>query len=125
VLKQIILMPQTDYWSWVRACKEFVMTFRASMTRDPETAVRHMAPRQVVTVVSAGDAYPEYGDILSWLKQRNPDLRLDIITAMTPGELKMVLDRPNSRLSHSHLDRTRRSMEPMAFRAMREWTSGL
>jgi hypothetical protein len=93
VLKQIILMPQTDYWSWVRACKEFVMTFRASMTRDPETAVRHMAPRQVVTVVTAGDAYPEYGDILSWLKQRNPDLRLDIITAMTPGELKMALDK--------------------------------
>lgn len=89
--KQIILLPQKDYWSWVRACRDYVLTFGAIMTRDPETAIGYMAPRQVVTVVAGGDAYPGYGDILSWFKSRDAGLRLDTIAAMTPGELKLVL----------------------------------
>lgn len=92
MLKQIILLPKKDYWNWVRACRDYVMAFGASMTRDPETAVKHMAPRQVVTVVLGGDAYPEHGDIQNWIKQQIPEGRLDTIAAMTPGELKMILD---------------------------------
>lgn len=69
------------------------MAFGASMTSDPTTAVNHMAPRQVVTVVDAGDAYPEYGDIVEWIKNHNRDMRLDTIMAMTPGELNLLLSK--------------------------------
>jgi murein DD-endopeptidase MepM/ murein hydrolase activator NlpD len=91
VPSHIILLPKTDYWSWVRACKDFVLEFGASMTRDPVTAVRPMTPRQVVTVVDGWDAYPEYGDILNWIGSQNAELRIDAIEAMTPGDLKQAL----------------------------------
>jgi hypothetical protein len=91
VTSHIILLPKHDYWSWIRACKDYVLEFGASMTRDPATAVRPMTPRQVVTVVSGWDAYPEYGDIVHWIGAQNADLRVDTIQVMTPGELKLAL----------------------------------
>ena len=93
MLSQIILLPKKDYWNWVRACRDYVLAFGGSMTRDPETAVRHMAPRQVITVVKTGDAYAEYGEILAMIERQHPDVRVDAIQAMTPGELKLVLEK--------------------------------
>jgi hypothetical protein len=45
----------------------------------------------VVTVLAGWDAYPEYGDIVNWIGAHNADLRVDVIEAMTPGNLKMAL----------------------------------
>ena len=89
--KQIMLLPQRDYWSWVRACREYVMTFGAVMTHDPETAARHMAPRQTVTLVTGGNAFPELGDIQLWFQNHHADVKLDPIQALTPGELQQIL----------------------------------
>ncbi|MGD8814715.1 MAG: M23 family metallopeptidase, partial [Anaerolineales bacterium] len=96
---QIILLPRKDYWSWIKACKDYVMTFRATMTHNPVTAARHMAPKQTVTLVTGGDHFPEYGDILIWFKLNHANVKLDPIQVLTPGELKQIL---TSRLNASN-----------------------
>ncbi len=78
---QIILLPQRDYWSWVRACKDYVLTYGANLTPDPGTAAAYMAPRQVVTIARLPDGYPAQGDIVAWFQDHQPGVRLDVIDA--------------------------------------------
>jgi murein DD-endopeptidase MepM/ murein hydrolase activator NlpD len=88
---QIILLPRKDYWGWVRACKEYVLTFGVNLTADPATAAGYMAPRQVVTVPRVRDGYPEQGDIVTWFQSHHEGIRLDAIDASTPEELGQEL----------------------------------
>lgn len=88
---QIILLPQRDYWSWVRACKEYVLTFGANLTPDPNTAAGYMAPRQVVTIARLADGYPAQGDIVAWFHSQHPGIRLDVIEAENAQALEEEL----------------------------------
>lgn len=85
---QIILLPRQNYWDWVRACRDYVQAFGTSLTPDPDTAGRTMAPNQTVTIVQAPDGYPAQGDITAWFRQRYPAARLDLVPASTPAELE-------------------------------------
>ncbi len=88
---QIILLPQRDYWSWVRVCKDYVLTFGSNLTPDPATAASYMAPRQVVTIANTPDGYPAQGDIAAWFNTHHPGVRLDVIEAADASELEREL----------------------------------
>ncbi len=90
---QIVLLPRAEYWVWLRACQKYVMTFGAGLTDDPGTAARYMAPRQVITLPSRRDAFPEIGNASRWLQSRYPGVRLDVVDADTPDDLRAELGR--------------------------------
>jgi hypothetical protein len=85
---QIILLPREDYWSWVRACREYAMHYGLNLTKDPGTAGRYMSPAQVVTLPRSANGYPLEGDIEEWFQVQFPGVRLDIIEADKPKQLK-------------------------------------
>ena len=85
---QIMLLPRLNYWDWVRACRDYVQAFGPSLTPDPDTAGRSMAPNQTVTIVQAPDGYPSQGDIVAWFVRRYPAARLDVVPAASPSELE-------------------------------------
>ena len=88
---QIILLPRQDYWSWVRACRDYVLKFGGNLTPDPETAARYMAPRQVVTFPNAAQGFPEQGDLQAWFLAHHAGVRLDVVEARTPDDLQRLL----------------------------------
>ena len=85
---QIILLPREDYWSWVRACRDYVMRYGPNLTKDPGTAGRYMFPAQVVTVPRAAGSYALEGDIEEWFQVQFPGVRVDVIEADHPKQLK-------------------------------------
>jgi hypothetical protein len=84
----IMLLPEKDYWSWVRASRDYVMQFGLNLTPDPETAARYFNPRQVVSFPDAAGAYSVADDLKSWFEARFPEVRIDPINAVSPGELQ-------------------------------------
>jgi hypothetical protein len=85
---QIILLPRSDYWAWLDACRRYAVKFGANLTSDPGVAGRHMAPMQVVTLPVFAGAYPDLGDPVSWFRQKYSGVRLDTIDAYTPAALR-------------------------------------
>ncbi len=90
---QILLLPRTDYWSWVRASKDYVLRYGPNLTPDPVTAANYMPPRQVITFPVLPGGYPEYGDIERWLMDHHPGIRLDPIEVFAPGDFNNELER--------------------------------
>ncbi len=88
---QIILLPQTNYWEWVRACKDYVLAYGALLTPEPATAAGYMRPRQVVTFPSAPGGFLEHEDIERWFRTMHPEISLDPIDAEDPAALSQAL----------------------------------
>ena len=102
---QIILLPKRDYYSWVAATREYVLQFHSNLTSDLEVAGRYMYPNQVVTIVDAPQGYGR--NVRAWFNQNYPEIRLDIIDVMTPGDLENVLSNRvnnNDRFGNSDKD---------------------
>jgi hypothetical protein len=89
---QIILLPRSNYWSWVRACTEYVLAFGPNLTPDPVTAAQYMSPRQVITFPVIPGGYPEQGEIERWFLDHYPGIRLDPIEVTKPAKLREVLN---------------------------------
>ena len=89
--RQIILLPKEDYWAWVRASAEYVLTYKVNLTSDPGTAARSMTPSEVVTFPRVPDGYPEVGDVLAWFEANHPEIRLDSIEVTSPEEWREAL----------------------------------
>jgi murein DD-endopeptidase MepM/ murein hydrolase activator NlpD len=85
---QIILLPKENYWDWVRASQDYVLTFGSNLTADPFTAGNYMAPRQVITFpkLPAGD--PVLGDLEEYFQAKFPGVILDPIEAAKPSQLQ-------------------------------------
>ena len=90
---QILLLPRNDYWVWLRACRAYVLAFGAGLTDDPGSAARYMAPRQVITLPTRRDGFPEIGDPVRWFQSHYPGIRLDLVDVDTPESLKGELNR--------------------------------
>jgi hypothetical protein len=88
---QIILLPRKRYWSWVRACRNYVLHFGPNLTYDPVSAAQYMAPGQVITFPLVPDGYAELGDIQRWFQDNHAGIRLDPIEATKPSQLRAVL----------------------------------
>jgi murein DD-endopeptidase MepM/ murein hydrolase activator NlpD len=88
---QIILLPEREYWSWVRACQDYVMAHGANLTTSRETAARYMAPRQVISFPAGGALSAEFGEFSNWIETNHAGVRLDPIEADTPRELEKAL----------------------------------
>jgi murein DD-endopeptidase MepM/ murein hydrolase activator NlpD len=88
---QILLLPSEGYWEWVRACRDYVMTYGPSLTADPETAARYMAPRQVITFPAVLGAYPQANDLARWFEEQHPGVRLDPVVTDAPAGLSAEL----------------------------------
>ena len=88
---QIILLPQTHYWEWVRACKDYVLAYGAILTPEPATAAGYMRPRQVVTFPKAPGGFLEHDDIERWFRSLYPEIALDPIDAEDPKTLAAAL----------------------------------
>lgn len=88
---QIILLPQDGYWSWVRACKEYVLSYGAQLTPDPATAAAYRAPRQIVTFPLAPGGYLSGTNIEAWFRSNHPEVDLDPVEASTPEQLQQAL----------------------------------
>lgn len=87
----ILLLPQTDYWNWVRACREYVLAFGTHLTPDPQAAAGYMAPRQVVSYPQGASGFAQIAEIGEWFAAQHPDVRLDSIPAAVPQELEQAL----------------------------------
>ncbi|MCX6070777.1 MAG: M23 family metallopeptidase [Chloroflexi bacterium] len=85
---QIILLPNDNYWEWVRACRDYVMTYGPNLTMDPGVAARYMAPQQVVTFPNAPSAYVQSDDMVRWLDESYPGVRVDPVATDTPAGLE-------------------------------------
>lgn len=90
---QIILLPQKNYWDWVRACRDFVLSFGAYLAQDPHAAGLYMAPRQVISFPRTSGGFAESDDIEAWLAREYPEVRLDPIEADSPESLQEELAR--------------------------------
>jgi hypothetical protein len=88
---QIILLPRKEYFTWVRACTDYVMAFGPNLTSDPDSAAKYMAPGQVITFPIIPGGFPEQGDIERWLQTNHAGIRLDPIEAGSPEELNSAL----------------------------------
>lgn len=88
---QIILLPERNYWSWVRACRDYVMRYGANLTSDRGTAAQYMAPRQVISFPTSPRLRSEIGDLTAWFEEHHPGIRLDAIEAAGPDELREAL----------------------------------
>jgi murein DD-endopeptidase MepM/ murein hydrolase activator NlpD len=83
---QVILLPRENYWSWVRACSEYVLKYGPNLTQDPQSAAQYMAPAQVITFPVISGGYPGYGQLEEWFYSQHPGVRLDpISTDSTQG----------------------------------------
>ncbi len=87
--KQILLLPKQNYYSWVAAAKDFVMTFGLNITPDPVTAANYQSPNQIITIANSPDGFGR--DIVQWFKDNYPNLQLDVVTANTPDDFQKVL----------------------------------
>jgi len=85
---QIILVPNDNYWEWVRACREYVMTYGPNLTEDPGVAARYMAPQQVITFPSMPGAYVQSDDMVRWFDENYPGVRVDPISTDSPAGLE-------------------------------------
>jgi len=81
-----MLLPKDDYWTWLNACRAYVMHYGVNLTNDPATAARYMKPRQVVSFPANVDGFLE-GDIEHWFRLHHDGVRLDPIPVGTPDEL--------------------------------------
>ncbi|MCJ7511832.1 MAG: M23 family metallopeptidase [Anaerolineales bacterium] len=90
---QILLLPRQDYWEWVRASQGYVLAFGPNLTSDPATAGRYMAPRQVISFPDFPGAYAESQDMVAWYQKRYPGIRVDAISAATPGKLQRQFEK--------------------------------
>jgi hypothetical protein len=88
---QIILLPRKRYWSWVRACRDYVLRFGPNLTSDPVSAAHYMAPGQVITFPIVPEGYAELGDIQRWFQDHHAGIRLDPIEVTKPFQLRAVL----------------------------------
>ena len=87
----IMLVPKAHFWDWVKAARDYVLTFGTTITSDPNNAGRYMAPNQTVTVVLPPNGYPALGDVQAWFAQHYPGVRLDVIAVESPEALTQVL----------------------------------
>ena len=85
---QIILLPTDNYWEWVRACREYVMTYGPNLTADPGVAARYMTPQQVITFANTPGAYVQSDDMLRWFDENYPGVRADPVATATPAGLE-------------------------------------
>lgn len=86
---QIVLLPKQNYYEWVAAVKDYVLRFGPNVTPDPQSAANYYAPNQVITIANPPDGYGR--DIVQWFKDNYPNIRLDVINASAPGDLKNAL----------------------------------
>ncbi|MGQ0600080.1 MAG: hypothetical protein ACT4QE_00115 [Anaerolineales bacterium] len=89
-LYSIILLPKENYWAWVAGAKDYDIKFAVTLTAEPDTAGRHFAPQQIVTIVDAANGYPEYGNINTWFAQNYPQIKVDRVAAQSPDELQRL-----------------------------------
>jgi murein DD-endopeptidase MepM/ murein hydrolase activator NlpD len=85
---QIILLPNDNYWEWVRACREYVMTYGPNLTADPGVAARYMTPRQVITFPNMPGAYVQSDDMVRWFDENYPGVRVDPVATDAPDGLE-------------------------------------
>jgi len=90
---QIILLPKADYLKWVEAVREYVLAFGPNFTNDPKSAVRYAFAPLIVTVADVPGGYPEQGDIRLWFQRYYPQVKLDLVPARTPQDLRLALQR--------------------------------
>jgi hypothetical protein len=90
---QILLLPREDYWTWLDACRQYVVVFGPNITPDPGVAARYMAPRQVVTFPDHPKAFPEIGDPVAWFRENAFGVRLDAVHAENPAEMAKEMKR--------------------------------
>jgi len=89
---QIILLPKDGYGDWVEAVKDYAIKFGVNFTSDPATAGRYLNPQQTVTLATPADPLAAYDeDMRDWFARNYPGVKLDVITANTPAELKRAL----------------------------------
>ena len=88
--QQIILLPKQQYFSWVKAAKNYVLKYGPNLTSDPETAARFESPDKTVTIANPPDGYGR--NIVAWFGQNAPSLQLDVVNIDTPDEFQQVLE---------------------------------
>jgi murein DD-endopeptidase MepM/ murein hydrolase activator NlpD len=87
----IFLLPHSSYWLWVEAVRDYVAHFGASVTPSPEKALQFHQPEQTISVVNIPGGYPQYGNVINWLKGQVPSVQLDVLAVSTPEQLQRVL----------------------------------
>lgn len=87
----ILLLPKEDYWSWVRASRDFLMAFGGNLSPDPEVVLRSPLTELVVLYPAGERAFPDLGDVRDWFSARRPSLRLSPVAASTPEEFAAAL----------------------------------
>ncbi len=87
---QIILVPRENFWDWVKASREYILTFGPNITADPHVAGRYMMPNQTVTIVLPPEGYPAYGDIRAWFEEHYPGVALDVVEVDSVADLQQV-----------------------------------
>ncbi|TAK14236.1 MAG: M23 family metallopeptidase [Anaerolineae bacterium] len=83
----ILLLPEDDYYQWVRVARVFVLTYSVNITPDAVRAGRS----QNISVAVVDGGYPNQGDIIGWLRARFPDAMIDPIFVGSPAQLEVVL----------------------------------
>ncbi len=90
---QIILLPKADYFKWVEAVREYVLAFGPNFTNEPKSAARYAFAPLIVTIADVPGGYPEQGDIRLWFQRYYPRVKLDLVPARTPEDLRLALQR--------------------------------
>ena len=91
---QVILLPKTNYYDWLAAARDYGAHFSANFTNDLASAGNYLRPKQTITLPAAlADPARFYGeDPRAWFAAHYPEVKLDVLWADTPTELKVLLD---------------------------------
>ena len=83
----ILLLPQANYFQWVKASRIYVLGYGVTITPDPVRA----GTKENITVAVVPKGYPTQGDIVSWLEARFGEAKVDPIMVGTAQELEAKL----------------------------------
>lgn len=85
----VLLLPADADRRWWEAARLYIERFRVVPLADPAAVLALQGEPVVVTLVLP-DGRP--GSTAAWLRERRPDLRLDVVQAPTPEILQRILE---------------------------------
>ena len=87
----IVLIPNGSDWRWYQAAREYLLTFRVTVTQSADDAGSFHARNHTITAVDYPGAWGG-GDIRAFLRANYPSARIDFLAVDTPDDLTRVLN---------------------------------
>lgn len=87
----IVLIPNGSDWRWYQATREYLLTFRVTVTQSADDAGSFHGRIHTITAINYPGAW-NGGDIRAYLRGNYPTARIDFLQVDSPDDLTRVLN---------------------------------